>query len=192
MPLRPNAFRLRAMPGLARLGIAVFLLVASLSPVWADIGGGTGNAPISNKDWPAGAEAIFNFKGRVAFWDGPPLGGGQWHAECRGYAKQLNEVLTALDRMDSKNKRVVVHDGPGQSFWLNPSRDATKAEAARIDWTFIVWSKPSWQRLVDRKKARDQDAAPLDPPSQIDVYTGGVKWADVVVPKGLTIVDQRK
>ncbi len=192
MSLRPNGFRLRVLPELAGFCMAVCLLAASLSPAYADIGGGTGNDPISSKDWPAGAEAVFNFKGRVAFWDGPPLGGGQWHADCRGDAKQLSEILAAFDRMDGKNKRVVVHDGPGQSFWLNPSRNATKAEAAQIDWTFMVWSKPNWERFVDPKKARDKNDAPQEPPSQIDVYTSGIKWADVVVPKSLAIVDKRK
>jgi hypothetical protein len=175
-----------------------FLLVAavlfsSVGSAAARISGGTGNEPIKDHNWPAGAVDIFNFKGRVAYWEGPPRGGGHWRAECRGDAKQLSDVLAAFDRIKAKDKRVVVHDGVGQSFWLNPNRDPAKTEAAKIDWTFAVWDQESWQRIMDVKKADDAPGDAMEPPVQIDVYTGGnVNWQDVVVPKGLTVVDQRK
>ena len=40
---------------------------------------------------------------------------------------------------------------------------------------------------------RPADSASEDgPPTQIDVFTGGnVRWADVKVPKGIEVVDQR-
>ena len=37
-------------------------------------------------------------------------------------------------------------------------------------------------------EARDADRGP---PAQVDVYTGGLRWADVTVPPGLEVVDQR-
>jgi hypothetical protein len=196
MPLTVDAKSCRDLRYGRFLGRAVagLLLVISLaSPLLADIGGSTSDEAISNKNWPDGAEAVFNFKGRVAFWVGPPLGGGHWHAECRGDAKQLSDVLAAFERIKTKNKRVVVHSGSGQSFWLNPGRDPAKADAAKIDWTFMVWDKESWQRIIGVKKAPDAADEAMEPPTQIDVYTGGnVNWKDVIVPKGLTVVDTRK
>src|SRR4051795_2784463 len=82
------------------------------------IEGGEGNKPLRDPGWPKGAAAIFNHMGRVAYWEGPPFGGGQWHSECRGDAKALNTVLADVAKVDAKAKRIVVHDGVGYSFWL--------------------------------------------------------------------------
>jgi hypothetical protein len=171
------------------------LLAVPTQEVFALIFGGVGNDPIRDPGWPAGAAGIFNIQGRIAYWEGPPLGGGQWHAECRGDAKALSAVLADFAKLDVKNKQVVLHDGVGRSFWLNVNKDPAKRAAAQMDWVFMVWNKKSWDQL--RKLPADiNPIGPADaksgPPSQIDVYTGGnVNWDNVVVPKGLTIVDQR-
>ena len=150
------------------------------------ITGGEGNSPIRDPGWPDGAAAIFNTPSRIAYWEGPPFGGGQWHAECRGDAKALSAVLADFAKLGVQAKRVVVHDGVGRSFWLNPNDEPAKRAAAKMDWSFMVWQPANWERL--RKlpadlNPTDPDDAGAGPPSQIDVYTGGnVKWADVVVP----------
>jgi hypothetical protein len=169
--------------GLLVLGSIVTLAVTA-PEVFALIRGGEGNEPIRDPGWPAGAAAVFNVPSRIAWWEGAPLGGGQWHAECRGDAKALSAVLADFARLDVKSKRVVLHDGVGNSFWLNPNNAPAKRDKARMDWSFTVWQTAVWKHL----HGKDADG----PPSQIDVYTGGnIKWADVTVPKGLTIVDQR-
>jgi len=137
---------------------------------------------------------IFNVTSRIAWWEGPPLGGGQWHAECRGDAKALSDVLADFAKLDVKSKRIVLHDGVGTSFWLNIGNEPAKRDV-KMDWSFMVWQPASWKRLRklpgDLNPIGPKDAA-NGPPAQIDVYTGGnIKWADVTVPKGLTIVDQR-
>jgi hypothetical protein len=185
-----------------RLGTwLVLLLCAAMAAVvapqaFALIMGGEGNSPLNDPGWPKGAAVIFNTKSRIAYWEGPPLGGGQWHAECRGDAKAISAVLADFAKLDVKSKRVVVHDGVGQSFWLNLNKEAGKrGDAAKMDWSFMVWQPASWEQL--RKLPADLN--PIDPadakngpPSQIDVYTGGnIKWADVTVPKELKIGDQR-
>ena len=184
-----------------RLGTCLVLLLAAamaavIAPnAFALIMGGEGNTPIGDPGWPKGAAVIFNTKSRIAYWEGPPFGGGQWHAECRGDAKALSAVLADFVKLDVKNKRVVLHDGVGQSFWLNMNREAAKKGAAKMDWRFMVWVPGNWARL--RKLPADLNPTdPADaksgPPAQIDVYTGGnIKWADVVVPKDLKIVDNR-
>src|SRR5436190_14952580 len=97
-------------------GLLFTILVAVAPPeAFALITGGEGNKPITDPGWPKGAAAIFNHPGRVAWWEGPPFGGGQWHAECRGDAKALTAVLAEFAKLDVMVKRVVVHDGTGHS-----------------------------------------------------------------------------
>ncbi len=177
--------------------IAPALLVAILAAIAppeasALITGGEGNKPIRDPGWPAGAAEIFNHTGRIAWWEGPPFGGGQWHSECRGDVNALNAVLADFARMDVKVKRIVVHDGTGHSFWLAPNREPGKLDKARIDWAFMVWQPDRWEQL--RKLPADLNPTDPDttsPPSRIDVYTAGIDWAGVTVPEGIEIVDQR-
>jgi hypothetical protein len=169
-------------------------IVTALTPpeAFALITGGEGNMPITDPGWPAGAAAIFNHPGRVAWWEGPPFGGGQWHSECRGDTKALSAVLTDFARMDVKLKRIVVRDGTGHSFWLAPNREPEKLAGAKIDWVFMVWQPDRWEHL--RKLPADlnpTEPADTSPPAQIDVFTGGINWADVTVPAGVELVDQR-
>ena len=94
-----------------------------------------------------------------------------------------------------KRKRVVVHDGVGNSFWLNPNGEATKKAGARMDWIFMVWQSASWDRL--RKlpadlNPTDPSDADKGPPAQIDVYAGGsIRWSDVTIPAGINVIDKR-
>jgi Carboxypeptidase regulatory-like domain len=191
-------------PNLSIFAAAAALLAASIAvvpaqPAFALITGGEGNEPIDDPGWPKGAAAIFNTPSRIAYWEGPPFGGGQWHAECRGDAKALNAVLADFAKLDVKNKRIVVHDGVGNSFWLNPNRDATKKVDAKMDWMFMVWQPESWERLnkmpagLQPADVRGAEAAQKGgPPAQIDAYAGGnLRWADVKAPAGIEVIDER-
>ena len=176
----------------AAIMLAFLLAAVPMREAAALITGGEGNTPISDPGWPKGAAAIFNHPGRVAWWEGPPFGGGQWHSECRGDARTLTAILTGFSKMDGKTKRVVVHDGIGHSFWIS---EPARKDAARIDWVFMVWQPSRWERLsqmpagINPTDARDRSDGP---PSQIDVYTGGnVRWAEVKVPAGVEVVDER-
>lgn len=185
----------RILQAAATTALPLALAVVLAAPAFAMITGGEGNDPLRDPGWPNGAAPIFNHPGRIAYWEGPPFGGGQSHAECRGNAQAFNAVLAAFARLDVKNKRLVVHDGVGHSFWINPNQERAKRAKAEIDWSFMVWQPSSWQRL--RKLPADLnplagEGAAQGPPSQIDVYVGGrIHWADVVVPKGLTLSDER-
>src|SRR5262245_58095034 len=123
---------LRSPPIQCCYNLAAATLVATLivaAPAFALITGGEGNLPLNDPGWPAGAAAIFNHMARVAWWEGPPFGGGQWHAECRGDAQALSAVLADFARLDVKRKRIIVHDGVGHSFWLNPNREPAKRDS---------------------------------------------------------------
>lgn len=175
----------------ARLLLAV-LAFALPREAFALITGGTGNTPLRDPGWPTGAAGVFNHTGRLAWWEGPPFGGGQWHAECRGDVRALSAVLAEFARIDVKSRRIVVHDGAGHSFWLAPNNEPEKLAGAKIDWAFTVWQPATWEQLhklpVDLNPTDPRDTAP---PAQIDVYTAGIDWAGVTVPAGVEVVDQR-
>lgn len=183
------------VPAAAILFLVVAMVVVPVPRAMALIMGGTGNKPIPDPGWPKGAALIFNHPSRIAWWEGPPFGGGQWHAECRGDAKALSAVLADFAELDVKNKRLILHNGVGHSFWLNPNRKPQDQATAKTDWIFMVWVKSNWERL--RKlpgDLRPSDAGDVGegPPAQIDVYTGGnLRWSDVTVPKELKVIDQR-
>jgi protocatechuate 3,4-dioxygenase beta subunit len=189
-PIRHRRVRSVATGLLALLVAAVAFRSAS-----ALILGGEGNKPVADPGWPKGAAAVFNHPARVAWWEGPPFGGGEWHAECRGDAKALTAVLADFARLDVRSKRVILHDGVGASFWLNPNGEPAKQAAARIDWAFMVWVPVNWERhrrMPAELRPINQRDAVKGPPAQLDIYTGGtLRWSDVVVPKGLEIVDER-
>ncbi|MDX1966471.1 MAG: carboxypeptidase-like regulatory domain-containing protein [Planctomycetaceae bacterium] len=176
--------------------VAVLAMAAAAGTVqsaWALIMGGEGHDPIRDPGWPKGAAEVFNSESRVAYWEGPPFGGGQWHAECRGDALALSVVLENFSQIETPDKRVVLHNGIGNSFWLNPNREPEKRAKAMIDWRLMVWQP-------DRLKFQRELPAGLRPVdktektilAQLDVYTNGfVRWEDVIVPEKLEVIDER-
>ena len=172
--------------------LALVMTLTNADHAEASIFGGVGNDPVNDPGWPAGAAKVFNVQSRVAYWEGPPLGGGQWHGEFRGSAEAFNAVLADFAQIKTPKKRLVVHDGVGASFWLNPNRTADVPQDARLDWMFTVWVPESFERLRDLPadlRAFGDDAEPIP---QLDVYTGfNIPWADVRVPEGIEIDDQR-
>lgn len=193
-----EVFRRRRFPRpprlLRRLGLLLALLLVPASHAMALIMGGEGNSPVNDPGWPAGAAKVFNSPSRIAWWEGPPLGGGEWHAECRGNTAAFQEALEAFARIESEKKRLVIHDGEGASFWLNTNNDPDKKAAAVADWIFVIWQPESWKRIqampVDlRGPSKKGETGPVP---QIDVYVGGrIIWSDVEVPKGIEVVDER-
>lgn len=194
---RPTFFPALRLRTAAR-GAFLAVLVASLlsgREARAHITGGEGNEPIPDPVWPAGAAEVFNTKARVAWWEGPPFGGGEWHAECRGDAAALNEVLQAFAAIDAPKKRVVVSDGVGRSFWLNPNGEEEKRAAAEIDWSFAVWQPDRWKQLrqlpADLRPGRNSASDEVPAPT-VEVFVGGrIRWDEVRVPEGIEVDDQR-
>jgi protocatechuate 3,4-dioxygenase beta subunit len=175
--------------------LALLAAAYSFQAAFALITGAAGNEPLTDPGWPQGAAAIFNNPARVAHWVGPPFGSGQWHAECRGDAKAFNAVLKDFVKLEAPVKTLVVHDGVGRSFWLNPNREPAHEEAARVDWVFEVWHPASWQRLRNMPAGLlppDVAREGPGPPARIDVYVGGnIRWADVDVPEEIELRDER-
>jgi hypothetical protein len=178
-----------------KIVLTLTISVVTVESAFALIQGGTGNTPFEHPGWPKGASAIFNNPARIAWWEGPPFGGGQYHAEYRGDTQALNALLVDFGQLDVKTKRVIVRDGVGYSFWLNPNQQPEKQSAATMDWSCMFWNPTNWDRL--RKLPADLNpVAPQDvnsgPPAELEVYAGGnIRWSDVVVAEGIAVVDER-
>ncbi|MBI1349219.1 hypothetical protein GC163_23365 [bacterium] len=186
------------LPGILRrfcrsalcLSMAFWLILCV--DAWALITGGEGNTPLEDPGWTPGAAAVFNHPSRIAYWEGPPFGGGQWHAECRGDSEALNTVLTQFAQIDTDQKRIVLHDGIGRSFWLNSNREPERKAAAAINWAFTVWQPDRLQfqqRLPVDARAVGPEEKTL---AQLDIYTGGdINFSSLTLPKEIPVEDRR-
>ena len=169
------------------------------SPAAALITGAIGNEPVRDAGWPLGAVDVANLKTRVAWWEGPPFGGGQYQFLYRGSTDDFNAALAAFAKVRAPRIELVVLDGPYESFFLKIDRqekDKPRPDA-RVDWTFDVWIPANWHRLYNNPKSvfgSDQPnfRKPVDPP-RVHLYVGGgsVEWDKVKVPAGVTVVDKR-
>ncbi len=170
--------------------IAIFSLLSGSA--LALIEGGEGNEPINDPGWPKGAAEIFNHKGRVAWWVGPPFGGGEWHSECKGDAAELTAVLKLFAKIEGPKKRLVVLDGLGYSFWLDPNGTKRGDRKTKIDWSFTIWEEARWK--MQKGLPAGISAIPHDhaePISTITVHSASLRWSEVQVPEGIEVIDNR-
>lgn len=145
--------------------------------------GGEGNQKLRITHLPKGADVIVNRPERVAWWEGA---GGPFHAEGRGNAAVMNKILEDFGKLDVKTKRIVVHDGVGQCSWIKKHKEDEINKAAEVDWGFAVWPIGGpWARAIPSRPENPH------PQAQIDVYTANIPWADVVVPAGIEVIDER-
>ena len=165
---------------------------------YALISGSEGNSPVSGHGWPAGSVDVANLKTRVANWEGPPYGGGQTTFDFRGKSTaDFMRALEAFSKIEGKKKELIIQSGPKTSFWLGLSAGKEDAPDPRIDWSFVVWNESVWNQMFnDPKNTFMSDnpnfRKPVDCPKMY-LYLGGgtVKWEEVKVPKGITVIDQR-
>lgn len=162
-----------------------------VSNCFAIIFGGEGNKPLPDPGWPKGAAEVFNWKTRIAYWEGPPFGGGQWHAESKGNAEEVNRVLQAFEKIEAKQKRVVLKSGIGYSFWLDPNRDRRHDKKTKIDWEFTVWVPKSWdfQKTLPADMSAISGEQGEEPVPVLTIYTSFVDREKLELPKSLSIED---
>ena len=131
MPRLTNNTRRARFRTAAAASLAVALTALATPKAFASIIGGEGNKPIEDPGWPKGAAAIFNTPSRIAWWEGPPFGGGQWHSECRGDARTLSEILAGFAQIMFRNippGRYVIQGRP------NLSRGNQQSEPLAIEF----------------------------------------------------------
>ncbi|MGA2500068.1 MAG: carboxypeptidase-like regulatory domain-containing protein [Tepidisphaeraceae bacterium] len=175
----------------------VFVLVVAASAQALITGGGT--EPARDRNWRAGAVDVANLKTRLAWWEGPPFGGGEYQFLYRGNSEQCQQAIELLAKIRAPEVELYVHDGPHESFWLTIDRkekDAPKVDP-RVDWTFTTWDAQSWYHLYNNPNSVfgsdiENFRRSLAPP-RMDVYIGGgqVEWDKLQVPKNVKVMDQR-
>ncbi len=169
----------------AGLSIACWLVVVSFSQAaFALITGGEGNVPMDDPGWFKGAADVFNDRTRIAWWEGPPFGGGEYHGEYKGDADDLQRMIDGLAQIEAENCRVVLRDGTEESFWLTIM---DKSHEHPMDWTFTVWVPDRFE--IQRGWSVGDNA--VVPVPQIEVYLGrGLDWSSITVPEGIIVDDQ--
>lgn len=191
----------RWLQRLAAIAAGIALYVFAPPEARALIEVGTGNQPVEDAGWPAGAREVANLKSRVGWWVGPPLGGGMhvflYRAEKTA---ELNEALELFAAIQASQLRIVLHDGPHESFALrnHAKPNGDPQPEARVDWTFTVWNPESWHRLYNSPRGtffsdRPQFHQPVDPPT-LDIYVGGgnVRSEELKLPKAVEVRDERR
>lgn len=175
--------------------VAAAAHLAFTAPAEALIMVAKGNDPVQDRDWPQGAVEVANLKSRVLYWEGPPIGGGQYQFQYQGDAAAFQEALDALAKIRAPRVELVIHDGPLHSHFLKDNKDPTADVHA--DWTFTVWIPASWHELFNNPRKtyaanHPNSRRPVAPP-RMDVYVGGglIDWDKIKLPKGIDITDRR-
>lgn len=149
-----------------------------------------GKGFMNDPGWPDGALPMANLKTRIAWWEGPPFGGGDYHFQYLGKeTEQFNDALAVFAGILVPRLELVVMDG---------MPTGGPGEQKRIDWDFEVWVPESFYHL--NCKPGDLFMAdspwyhqPLPPP-RVTLYLGGenpIAWEKVKVPGKLTVIDKR-
>ena len=173
-----------------RFGVAVLFLASLLvTPAFGLITGGEGES-VDFRGLPPGSLTLANLKTRIAWWEGPPFGGGQYHFDYSGTNIHVQAAITLFAKIDSERKRIVVRSEKHNSFWLG---NADKSKQHPVDWQFVVWRPENWQHL------RDANAGLLPPGEEGDqpktelvvFVTDRIDWDALEIPAGLDVVDER-
>ena len=179
---------------------AVVYIALFVSRASALIVSGTGQPPLHG--CPDGAAAACS--NSVAWWEGPPFGGGEWHALFRGDTEKFSATLTRFAAIRSTNLQVVLHAGPKFDPILEVDRNEHTNTLSRIDWELVVCDEASlkkiyapqnstnWQQFIaDNPNFKMPETAP-----RLHVYlggeSGGVDWKKVSLPANVRVRDERK
>jgi hypothetical protein len=167
----------------------LLLVFAFASPALALITGGK-DEPMKVRGLPSGSLPLANLNTRIAWWVGPPFGGGQYHFEYSGQTADLQEAIDLFAEVDSKRKQVVVRAGEQTSFWLD-LRDKEKKHV--IDWQFVVWLPKNWQHLSNARAGLLPPGEEGDSPITV-LYvfvTDRIEWKSLRIPTSIKVVDER-
>ncbi len=188
--LEPNyvgCYERLAWRALRQILVSLTLLALTAAPAWALIESSTGNQPVSDPGWPAGAQAVANLKSRVGWWEGPAFGGGEWHFSYRGDNAMFLQALSNFTVIQFPKLEVILHDGLYEDSFL----------VTNADWTLTVWVATNWNALFSRSNAafnsRNPNFGKPMPPPRLDVYFGGGKleWGKLKLPEHLVLRDER-
>jgi hypothetical protein len=157
--------------------IVSFLVILGIIVLLSDVAMAAiifgGSERIEDRGWPSGCLEMANLASRFGWWEGPPLGGGEYHFlyRCEN-TSEFNQTLEKFAAIEAKGLELVVHNGPKKDVFVD----------GQVDWTFTVWTPESWMKRLE----------PVPPPG-IDLYIGGgsVVWEKVEVPESVVLIDKR-
>ena len=171
--------------------VALLVLAQSASGL---ITGGGGPEPFKHDPgFPKGSLELANLETRIAFWEGPPFGGGQYQFEYSGETADFQKAIDLFDKIESKNKRLIVMGGQQASFWLNTGRRKAGDKEKMIDWSFMVWIPANWKRLNEGGGRFLPPGEEGDSPeTRLTVYVSKrIDWKKIRIPDSLKVDDQR-
>ncbi len=170
--------------------LTTMLFVFSLaSPAFGVITGGK-DEPMKVLGCPRGSLELANLPTRIAWWEGPPFGGGQYHFEYSGRTADLQKAIDLFAKVESQRSQVVIRAGVHTSFWLGIQDQGKKHP---IDWEFVAWVPKNWQHLRDARAGLlppgEEGEAPL---TVLNIFvTERIDWKALNFPPGLAIADER-
>jgi len=170
--------------------LGTLLLVGTItSPASALITGGKAE-PMTARGFPGGSLPLANLKTRIAWWEGPPFGGGQYHFEYSGRTADLQVAIDLFHKVDSQRKQIVVRSGVQTSFWLGLE---DKEQQHAIDWQFVVWVPKNWEHLGNAGAGLLPPGEEGDSPKTVlNVFvTDRIEWESLRIPENLTVFDER-
>lgn len=167
----------------------VLIALFFVSPAFALITGGK-SEPVQVPGLPDGSESLANLKTRIAWWEGPPFGGGQYHFDYSGKTADLQTAIDLFAKVDSGRKQLVVRSGAQESFWLKINNDSKKHF---VDWQFVCWVPANWQHLRNAKAgllpAGEEGELPK---TELVVFlTDRIDWNAIKVPEEVKVIDER-
>ena len=191
--MHKHPMKIRSNYSAPTFGLVISLILASVQPAQALILGRKGNKPVKNVGWPTDSEKMANIPTRIAWWEGPPFGGGNYHFEYRAKdTAQFNLALKVFSQIKAPKLRLVVRDDTYKSFWLRNEKDP------RLDWEFVVWIPRNWHSLYNTPGSvtfsDHPDFRKPVPPPTINLHLGGsaIEWDKVVMPANITVLDERE
>jgi hypothetical protein len=173
----------------------LFGLAALLTaPAHALILTGSGNTPVTDRNWPTGSVDVANITNRTGWWEGPPFGGGEWHFNYVGDMEAFQHTLDLFAKIKAPALDLYVHDGGKPSFIGNSNE---KTGTNNINWSFMVWDRESWNRMYGGGRVMltdDPNAGKTLPPARIDLHlppNGPVAFNKLVIATNITLHDER-
>lgn len=168
--------------------LVVVLVLAWTSAALALRTGASGNAPVEDRNWPAGAVEVANLKTRVGWWEGPGFLVEQWQFLYRGSTQNFQVAVDAFAQIDAPKLVLVVYQGPGDE--VVPGQEGERGRG--VDWVFLVSGAANVQVMGELPGGKEV----VGPPT-LQVYVAGagggtgIDFAQIHVPEKVTVQDRR-
>lgn len=184
-----GAFRWGSCNWVLSLGICWLLVFSWKAQALIRVGT---NELTHDPGWPAGTREYVALTSRVQWFEGPPLGGGQWTFQSRGDTAALQKAVEAFAKIVAPVREIHLKAGPATNMFQGGA-----GPGATFDWDMSVWVHANWERLFGANAPsfmkEHPDFGATQPPLRLIVYVHdkGPDWTRLQVPTGVRVVDER-